>query len=504
MTVMSATNKAGPYTRDGIATVYPFSFVLFAAADLLVTKADTGGTETTPAYLTDYTVALNADQDASPGGSITMLSVGIAGEKLTLTSNVALTQETDIQNAGGFYPDLYEAALDKLTKITQQLTEKVGRTLQSPVTSALTAAQWFAQQVASAGGVLLPLSITQGGTGATSAGGARTALGSTATGDAVFVAANAAAARTALGLGSAATLTAGTGANNAVQLDGASKLPAVDGSQLTGLNTAPPVRQTVLNASVDASGLPNFMSGVGTTTLTVAGSAGTPFVATSANGAGASGNIDRTGSSTANLTLAGQSTNGTYYAYVDIAANGTLTLGASSLAPTYQTGGAYSTTNGQFTFNWLGEMVGKLGNGSVAAQAYRTYIGEFTVAANVIATVTPYAIQGRYAGETNYASNTKMTLNHNLGVQPSHKQSGFALRCATAALNYAVNDEVPFECLNSTGQLVYTMVGMDRLAASAAFAGATSYLKDKNSAFANTALTDANWKLKLYAKAPWV
>lgn len=43
-------------------------------------------------------------------------------------------------------------------------------------------------------------------------------------------------ARTNLGLGSAATLTAGTSANNLVQLDGSAKLPAVDGSQLTGIS----------------------------------------------------------------------------------------------------------------------------------------------------------------------------------------------------------------------------------------------------------------------------
>lgn len=41
--------------------------------------------------------------------------------------------------------------------------------------------------------------------------------------------------RAALGLGSAALLTAGTAANNAVQLDGAGKLPPVDGSALTGI-----------------------------------------------------------------------------------------------------------------------------------------------------------------------------------------------------------------------------------------------------------------------------
>ena len=74
--------------------------------------------------------------------------------------------------------------------------------------------------------------------------GTRTALGVTATGSDTTYAyrannlsdlASASTARTNLGLGSAATLTAGTAANNVVQLDGSAKLPAVDGSQLTNL-----------------------------------------------------------------------------------------------------------------------------------------------------------------------------------------------------------------------------------------------------------------------------
>lgn len=48
--------------------------------------------------------------------------------------------------------------------------------------------------------VSLPVSIAQGGTGATTASGARTALGATSVGDAVFIAANAAAAQIALDL----------------------------------------------------------------------------------------------------------------------------------------------------------------------------------------------------------------------------------------------------------------------------------------------------------------
>lgn len=47
---------------------------------------------------------------------------------------------------------------------------------------------------------------------------------------------SASAARTNLGLGTAATQNVGTSASNVVQLDGTAKLPAVDGSQLTNLS----------------------------------------------------------------------------------------------------------------------------------------------------------------------------------------------------------------------------------------------------------------------------
>jgi hypothetical protein len=58
----------------------------------------------------------------------------------------------------------------------------------------------------------------------------------TAAGKALLDDADASAQRTTLGLGTSATLDVGTSANNVVQLDGSARLPAVDGSQLTGIS----------------------------------------------------------------------------------------------------------------------------------------------------------------------------------------------------------------------------------------------------------------------------
>tara|TARA_R110002051_G_scaffold323030_1_gene415368 strand:- start:243 stop:2513 length:2271 start_codon:yes stop_codon:yes gene_type:complete len=65
--------------------------------------------------------------------------------------------------------------------------------------------------------------------------GAAATYNLTTAGKALLDDASASAQRTTLGLGTAAVLNVGTGANNIPQLDGSSRLPAVDGSQLTNV-----------------------------------------------------------------------------------------------------------------------------------------------------------------------------------------------------------------------------------------------------------------------------
>lgn len=137
MTISSSTRKAGPFTGNGATATYSFTFKIFQASDLLVVRTSLAGVETTLTLTTDYTVSLNADQNSSPGGSVTLVAGNLAtGLLLTMTSQVPYTQTTDLTNQGGFYPQVITNSLDKLTIQTQQLQEQVNRSAKLPISSA--------------------------------------------------------------------------------------------------------------------------------------------------------------------------------------------------------------------------------------------------------------------------------------------------------------------------------------------------------------------------------
>ena len=84
--------------------------------------------------------------------------------------------------------------IDKVTTVATTWLNSVDVLLDTVFASATTKAAARAALTSDA-----PMSVAQGGTGATTAAAARTALGSTTVGDAVFITASAAAARTTLG-----------------------------------------------------------------------------------------------------------------------------------------------------------------------------------------------------------------------------------------------------------------------------------------------------------------
>jgi hypothetical protein len=135
MTISSTVRKAGPFTGNGTATVFPFPFKAFEDPDLEVIHLAAGsGTENVLVLDSDYSVTLNSDQNASPGGSITLLAGPLAtGDTLVITTDIDELQETDITNGGGFYPQVMTDALDYLTILVQQLQITVDSSLHFPL-----------------------------------------------------------------------------------------------------------------------------------------------------------------------------------------------------------------------------------------------------------------------------------------------------------------------------------------------------------------------------------
>lgn len=196
-------------------------------------------------------------------------------------------------------------------------------------------------------------------------------------------------------------------------------------------------RQTVLSGPVNSDGLASFGGSTGSTSVTMSGT----LVVSAANGADALGPINRIGSGT-NLQWTGLSTNGTMYLYVDVGADGSLAPGAGTLAPTYQAGGTYSTTNGQFTFNF-GEMVGKVGSGSAAAQTYRVYVGKVTVSGSVVSAIAWFALNGLYVGPwTNTLPSTNATVSQAHNIGDANIRCEFEIECSTTDAAYAVGSRL--------------------------------------------------------------
>jgi len=134
MTISSTNRLAGPYAGDGVTTLFPFTFKVFSAADLEVVTLETDSGAIDELVLNvDFSAVLNADQNASPGGSITLLAGGLAvGLELSISTDMAQLQNVNLINGGGFFPDVINQALDTLTILLQQLMLVALRAIRVP------------------------------------------------------------------------------------------------------------------------------------------------------------------------------------------------------------------------------------------------------------------------------------------------------------------------------------------------------------------------------------
>lgn len=124
MTIRTTARVAGPFSSA--ASTLPFAFKVYKSTDLRVVRKAPDGTPTTLTMGVHYTVALSADQEASPGGSATLLSPTPAGHTVTVTTAMPALQLMDLTNQGGFFPELLNDTADVLTILIQQLQANGG------------------------------------------------------------------------------------------------------------------------------------------------------------------------------------------------------------------------------------------------------------------------------------------------------------------------------------------------------------------------------------------
>jgi hypothetical protein len=167
MTISNSSRTAGPFLGTGLTSEFPFSFKVFARADVLVAVTNTAtGVESIKTLDSDYTVTLNSDQNSSPGGTIFLPAPLAVGYSLAATSNLPLVQTLNLTNNGGFYPGAINDALDKIVVQIQQLSARIGLdALKVGDSAGISQAINFSSTVATAAGASL-MGFVQSETGA--------------------------------------------------------------------------------------------------------------------------------------------------------------------------------------------------------------------------------------------------------------------------------------------------------------------------------------------------
>lgn len=288
MTISSQTRKAGPFIGNGSTTAFPFTFKVFAVSDLVVTRADSAGTETVLAVGTNYTVALNSNQNSNPGGTITLIGGALAtGYRLVITSAVPNLQPVDITNNGGFYPKVINDALDRLTILSQQNSLDNSRSVKVPVTSDLTGDQFTAQLF---GARDQAVSSASAAAGSAAAASSSASTASTAATTATTKASEASSSATSAA--SSATAAAGSATN-------AANSATTAGNSAT---TATTQATNAANSATAAASSATAAAGSATTATTKAGEASTSAAAAAGSQTAAANSASAAGTSATNAS----------------------------------------------------------------------------------------------------------------------------------------------------------------------------------------------------------
>lgn len=196
---LSITQELGTYQGDWSAsTDYNARDIVKDTSTNNIFLCNTSHTSSGSQPLTTNTDSAKWDLlvDAASATSSASAAASSASAAATSASNAASSASAASTSAGNASTSASNASTSASNASTS--ASNAASSASSASTSASNAATSASEAAASAASISLPLAVASGGTGSTTASGARTALGSSAVGDAVFVAATASAAQQAM------------------------------------------------------------------------------------------------------------------------------------------------------------------------------------------------------------------------------------------------------------------------------------------------------------------
>ena len=138
---VDSTTRRVVYAGNGKTTAFPFAFKVFNATDVAVAVGANTEGSTDLAYGTDYTVALNSDQETNPGGTVTVTTAPATGYNLAITSSVPYDQPMKLTPYDGFNPETLNDNSDRQCVQIQQIKEKLDRAVVVDSTDTMTPAE---------------------------------------------------------------------------------------------------------------------------------------------------------------------------------------------------------------------------------------------------------------------------------------------------------------------------------------------------------------------------
>lgn len=131
MTIATETNRISAVGSGSTGQEVPFTFPISVTSDVTVYKLVTStGIQTTLAEITNYTIAISG----TSGGTLTTVTTIEATEQIHIVRNTPNIQSLDLVLGGSFSPEAVEAGLDKLTKLTTENVDGIGKSLRFPAT----------------------------------------------------------------------------------------------------------------------------------------------------------------------------------------------------------------------------------------------------------------------------------------------------------------------------------------------------------------------------------